>query len=103
MARPSGIESRHIGADLPADITEKFSDQCKERGFIISRVMLQFVTWWVSAPEELQKQFYHARNLVTPELQILSTPDEIRSYVEKLILRMSKEGKLRQGKRNPTP
>jgi len=98
MARPSGIECKHVGSDLPAELAEQFSSQCKERGFIISRVMLQFVTWWVSAPEELQKQFYHARSLQTPELQILTTPDEVRAYVETLIRRMSKEGKLRQGK-----
>lgn len=98
MARPSGIECKHVGADLPAEIAEQFSMQCKERGFIISRVLSQFVNWWVSAPEELQKQFYHARNLQVPELQILTTPDEVRAYVETLIRRMSKEGKSRQGK-----
>jgi hypothetical protein len=92
MGRPQGIDTQHIGADVPREIAEKFSGPCKERGFIISRVMSQFVTWWVSAPEELQKQFYHARNLQTPELRILTTPEDVRAYVESLIRRMSKGG-----------
>jgi O-glycosyl hydrolase len=97
MARPANVDSKHVGADIEASIAEQFSSQCKERGFIISRVMSQFVTWWVQAPEELQKQFYHARGFSAPELKVLTTPEEVRSYVETLIQRY-KGGKQQRGK-----
>jgi len=97
MGRPQNVDSKHIGADVESNLAEQFSAQCKERGFIISRVLSQFVTWWVQAPEELQKEFYHARSLSVPEVKVLTTPEEVRLYVESLIQKHSK-GRQQRGK-----
>lgn len=85
MPRPSNMDVKHIGADVEESLALKFSQQCKDRGYIIGRALSQFVTWWVEAPEELQKRLYHARSLSIPELKVLTTPQEVRTYVESLI------------------
>lgn len=85
MGKPPHTNSKHIGADIEEVLAERFSKVCKQRGFLIGRVLSQFATWWVEAPEELQNQFYLAKTFSMPELKVLTTPEEVRRYVESLI------------------
>jgi len=98
MTRSVTGESRHVGGDIDVDLANEFSRQCKERGYIIGRVLSQFIRWWIAAPEEIQTQLYRARVLSGPELKLLTTPEEVRAYVESLL--RERENIHQQEKRN---
>jgi len=101
MTRSVHGESKHVGGDVEPALAEEFSRQCKERGFIIGRVLSQFIKWWVAAPEELQAELYRARVFSGPELQVLTTPEEVRAFVESLLRERLKAVQRQKRTRNP--
>lgn len=38
MGRPQNIDTKHVGADIPTELAETFSQQCRSRGFVIGKV-----------------------------------------------------------------
>ena len=83
--QPSKEGLLHVGVDVQPDLAQKFRTQVKQRGFILGRVLEQFLKWWVEAPEELQRQFYHASKFGVSESRMLSSEDEVRQFVADLL------------------
>lgn len=54
--------TKHLGADLPAEIVDAFAAQCDARGFKQKRVLEALAVYWQSLPEIVQMDLYHGRH-----------------------------------------